>query len=128
MNGAERIGRLEELGFAFRLAIDYGGEPSVEAETLLRHLADKRDAAIDYLAAGRFPRLPDDVAIPAEWTMNGKMKHYILDAPEEILRSIQNDHSPLFALLWAVKALCLIKGGKAKRNGREDLDGQLIAA
>ena len=114
MDGMQIIGQLEKLGFTFRLAIDYefGGEPTAETETLLTQLADDREAAIDYLLSQRFVPLPDDFLLPAEWVMNEKMRRYVLDAPEDALQALKNVHNPLFVLLWAVKALCFIKGGK----------------
>ena len=123
MDSMNIIGQLEEQGFIFRLAIDYEytGEPSPEAEALLHRLADARESAIDCLIAGRFVPLPDDTAIPAEWNINGKMKRYILDTPERILNTVEEHHSPLFSLLWAVKALCFINGGKVLYERTEDI-------
>ena len=115
MDAFEMISRLEEIGFAFRLAIDYeyGGEQTEETETLLAQLADDREAAIEYLLSQRFAPLPDSFALPIEWTLNDATKRYILDAAENILGSIERGHSPLFGLLWCFKALAFIRGGKS---------------
>ena len=112
MDGMEIIGRLEELGISVQLAIDCEGESSPEAEVLLDQLADEREGGLDCLVGSRFTQLPDDVAIPAEWTMNASMKRYILDASSDILSSLGKGHSPLFVLLYAAKGLCFIRGGR----------------
>jgi hypothetical protein len=83
-----------------------------ESDALLDMLSAQRDEAIDYLLIGRFVPLPDDVAIPAEWTMSAAMKRYVLDAPGEILTALGTGHDPRFCLLWAVKALCFIRKDK----------------
>ena len=121
MDAMNIIGRLEALGFTFRLAVDYeyDGEPTPEADELLRRLADDRAAAIDYLVAGRFVPLPDDTPIPLEWGLNAAMKKYIFSASSDILTTIEKGHSPLFALLYAAKGLCFFQGGKMQYEAIE---------
>jgi len=122
MDAFEIIGQLEKLGFTFQLAIDYeyGGELTAETETLLTQLSDDREVAIDYLLSQRFVPLPDSFSLPAEWVMNEKMRRYVLDAPEDALQALKNGHNPLFVLLWAVKALCFVKGGKVLYESVEE--------
>ena len=114
METFEIIGQLEELGFTFRLAIDYefDGELTPEANELLHQLADDREAAIDCLLSRRFVSL-DDIAIPAEWNLNAAMKNYVLESAGNILEAVEHGHSPLFGLLWCFKALCFIRGGES---------------
>ena len=67
MDIAKTIGYLEDIGYRFRLAIDYECDamPTPEAEELLRRLAASRESAIDHLLSGRFVPLPGNMPLPA---------------------------------------------------------------
>ena len=70
----EIITTLEEMGYSFKLAIDYVGpaNPPPKAEALLSKLAADRDTAILMLIARRFDEtgpkeLPLPVSLPIRW-------------------------------------------------------------
>jgi hypothetical protein len=61
------IGHLETMGVNLTLAIDYEGNITPEAETLLQALSKDREAAIDCLAGRRFAPLPDNMKLPPQF-------------------------------------------------------------
>ena len=110
MNIEQLIKNLNSFGVSVSLGLDldYSKRPLPETEELIHLLNKNRVEVIEHLISNRFVAISEDVCLPSEWVMSNSMKKYVINTPSDVLKAIECGHSPLFCLLWCLKALCII--------------------
>ena len=104
------INNLKSYGVSVNIDLNYRFDmkSSPEAEELLIILENNKQAVINYLISQSFIQLPENICLPSEWVMTDDMKKYVFEAPQDMLKAIENGHDSLFCLLYCLKALCFI--------------------